>query len=295
MEAPNELHSHLAERILQHVRMQGLQPGEHLTEASLQPILGTSRGPIRSALAFLEHLGAVEKRPNRGFFLADAAIGSELPRHEDDALYHAIAEDRLSDNLGAIVTETELARRYNLTRHRLARLLDRIAAEGWIEKRRGHGWAFLPLINSPRAYRECYELRLIMEPAAMRLSSFTVDSILLDELTRQQIFIRDEGHRTLSAIELFEANSRLHEGLARMSGNRFIEQTIVRQNQLRRLVEYRRPNGSGRARRVSEEHLEILERIRAGNTAAAAIGLEEHLAFARDEKTRAEDFVALSF
>ena len=294
MEAPTDLQSHLAERILAHARMSQLPAGHHLTELSLQHIFAPRVVQSGSALAYLERFGAVEKRPNKGYYLTglDVDLGSVAPR-SDEALYRAIADDRLSGSLGEVVSEMELARRYELSRHRLARILDRIAAEGWIEKRRGHGWGFQPLINSPAAYRESYELRLILEPAALRLPGFKVNREALEDLRRQQLFILDEGYRTLSRIDMFESNARFHEMLATMSGNRFVTQTIIRLNQLRRLVEYRSRSELDRIRRVCEEHLEMLARLSADEVLFAATLLEKHLADARDEKTRLEDFVQL--
>lgn len=294
MERPNELHSHLAQRILAHARMSQLPSGHHLTEQSLQALLGTSRGPIRAALDYLHELGVVDKKPHKGFFLTNRALHQAdiVVEPNDEVLYRAIADDRLAGRLPDHVSETELARRYDVSRHRLGRILDRIAVEGWIEKRRGHGWAFLSLINSVQAYRECYDLRRMLEPAAMLSVGFTVDAPLVAELERQQSFVLDEGYGTLSQIELFEVNSRLHESLASMSGNRFVVQTIMRQNQIRRLVEYQRPIDQARARRVCEEHLAILQLLKEDRIADAAEALSAHLDFAREEKARAEYFAA---
>lgn len=295
MDRPNELHAHLAQRILGHVRMSHLPCGHHLTEQSLQALLGTSRGPIRAALAYLQELGMVERKPNHGFYVAEHALdkAETLPEQNDEALYRAVAEDRLAGRLPQNISETELVRRYDVSRHRLGRLLDRIAVEGWIEKRRGHGWAFLSLINSAQAYRECYDLRRIIEPAAMLSDSFRVDEALLADLERQQSFVVNEGYRTLSQIELFEINSRLHESLASMSNNRFVLQTIMRQNQLRRLIEYQRPIDQPRLVRVCSEHLTILRLLKAGDISGAAKELAAHLDSANTEKTKEDLFIAI--
>ena len=287
MERPNDLHAQLAQRILSHVRMTAMPAGRHLTEQSLQALLGTSRGPIRSALTYLERLGFVERKPNRGYYVARQALAAPevLPEFSDETLYRLIAEDRLSGALPDHVSETELSRRYDTPRNRLSRILDRIAVEGWVEKRPGHGWSFLSLINSKEAYRESYELRRTIEPAAMLSPGFRVDADQLAGLERQQHFVVDEGYRTLNAIELFEINSRLHEVLAGMSGNRFVVQAIVRQNQLRRLAEYQGRTDHDRLRRVCGEHLDIIERLKAGRIAQAAAALARHLEGARDEKT----------
>ena len=293
MERTTELHSHLAQRILAYMRAVPLQGGHHLTEQSLQAKFGVSRGPIRAALNHLAEHGVLEREPNRGYFVSSDTSVAKLPENADEVLYRNIAEDRISGALPAVVSETELARRYDIGRHRLARVLDRIAAEGWIEKRRGHGWTFLALINSAEAYRECYDLRVLLEPAAMRLPTFRPDPAILAELEREQRFVIETGYATLSHIELFETNSRFHEGLAFISGNRFVHQTIVRQNQLRRLVEYRWTHDPTRLRRVSNEHLDIIKLIKAGTVDKAADVLSAHLIAANKEKTKLEDFVAL--
>ena len=74
------------------------------------------------ALLQLEALGFLGRRPNRGFAIAPAALasGGALPRR-DDALYELIARDRLAGTLPDHVSETELARRYQVPRHRLSR------------------------------------------------------------------------------------------------------------------------------------------------------------------------------
>ena len=86
---------------------------------------------------------------------------------EDEEAYLAIAGDRLRDALPEKVTENALARRYNLTKRQLARVLLRGASEGWIERLPGHGWAFLPVLTSMQAYEDSYRFRLVIEPAAI--------------------------------------------------------------------------------------------------------------------------------
>lgn len=188
--------------------------------------------------------------------------------------------------------ESEAMRRYGLSRARLGRILDRVAKEGWIERREGRGWAFLPMIDSVEAYGESYELRRILEPAGLLGASFALDRAVLAALTAQQEMVHRGGWRTLGQIALFETNARLHEGLAGMSGNRFLAQAIARQNQLRRLVEYRQTLNRDQVRRQNDEHLAILGKLAAGDREAAAVLLGEHLGGAKKVKARASLFGA---
>src|SRR5258708_28480622 len=145
----NPLHLQLAERILRDARISGLSVGYHFTEAFLQQVFGTSRGPIRAALTQLARKGFVEKRSNKGFFLKRLPgdginTSAALPVAQDVRLYLAIAADRLAGELPDGVTDAELMRLYREQRHRVGGILGRISAEGWAERRPGHGCAFLP-------------------------------------------------------------------------------------------------------------------------------------------------------
>ena len=173
MEPLTPLQSKLVSMIVSHARLSGWEPGHHLTEESLLPVLATSRSPIRKAMAWLAAKGVLERRPNKGFFLRSLppsdskTLKSEI-EPEGDKIYAAIAMDRLARRLPDVVSENELIRRYGVSRAQLRLALARMAAEGWIERRPGRGWEFQPLIDTVEAYRENYRFRQIVEPSAMR-------------------------------------------------------------------------------------------------------------------------------
>ncbi|MDG4717843.1 MULTISPECIES: GntR family transcriptional regulator [Thalassospira] len=296
---PNQLHIQLAQRILLFARTSGLEAGHHFTETSLQHLLGTSRGPIRAALNYLSDQGFLEKRPNRGFFLLSVPNDaldriSDAPEADDERIYLAIAADRLASTLEEKVTEAELMRRYDVPRYSLRRVLGRISSEGWIERKAGNGWLFLPMIDSVEAYRESYALRQILEPAGLQAEGFKANITVLKHLKTQQEFIHDKGFETLGQIELFEANSQFHESLAEMSGNRFLAQSVAKQNQLRRLVEYRQTIDRARVKRQTEQHLEIIDALLTGNNTKAAELLRRHIGGASEEKAQPNIFSSRS-
>ena len=287
------LHRMLAHRLIVHMRAEGFAEGRHLTEQGLETVLGVSRSPVRGALAHLVALGIVHPRPpRRGLFLRMDAVRIPVPDaasdpEGDDEAYLALARDRVRGALDPVVAEADLMRRYDLTRTRLGRILDRAANEGWIERRAGKGWRFLPMIDGPEAYRESYELRRLLEPAAMRLPGFALDSRVLARLRKQQQALVDGGYASASHVELFVANATFHEALARLSHNRFVVQTLVRQNQLRRLVEYRGIDDRARVRRQCQDHVAIVSLLERGERGEAAALLDRHLGRACEEKVRA--------
>lgn len=283
----NQLHLSLAGKIRRHIRMNAWAEGHHLTETSLQEVLEVSRGPIRAAMEELTRQGVLEKVKHRGFFIKDP--NAESPdggsTSEDEPIYLRIADDLLTHQLTETISETHLMRRYDVSRERLRRVLTRIAAEGWIERREGRGWSFVQLIDSIEAYRESYELRQMLEPSGILGDHFKLDQGILDRLTSQQEMVRDGGWRTLGQIELFETNSAFHEGIASMSGNRFLLGVVERQNQLRRLVEYRQTLRREQVRGQNEEHLTILSLLKDGERKDAAAALAAHLGNAKRRKS----------
>lgn len=288
----NELHRNLADKIMRHIRTQGLTPGQHLTETGLQELLGTSRQPIRAALGILADQGVVERVPNKGFFLRDIPDEAALPADaaSDEGVYLKIADDRLSRRLPDRVSENDLMRRYGVSRPALRRILTRITGEGWLERNEGRGWTFAALIDSVEAYRECYDLRRVIEISGITGAEFRRDPIVLADLRRQQEIVADGGWQRLSQMELFEANSRFHEGLAGLSGNRFLLATVQKLNQLRRLVEYRQTLNTDQVRGQNAEHLAILDALDAGDRDLAAQRLGDHLGLAKARKARPEMF-----
>jgi len=181
-----------------------------------------------------------------------------------------------------------MMRRYGVARGGLRKVLARMSEEGWVEQNVGHGWCFLPMIDSPEAYDESYLFRQAIEPIGLMSPSLRVDPVALGELRREQQRIVEGGFKSMTAIELFEANSRFHETLAAWSGNRFIAQSVRRVNLQRRLVEYHQASKRPQRQTQAEEHLLILDAIARQDFVGAASLLRNHLDGARRAKTYAK-------
>ena len=284
-----QLQARIARDIVAITRRDRMRQGDHLNETLLAGRIGTSRSPVNVALRHLVDLGLVIHDPNRGYFLEKDA-GDTLPEAKelfekpDEPLYLKISQDRLSRKLEDEMTEVDLMNLYGVSRNSLRKVLSRIQQEGWIERQVGQGWRFLPMIDSPEAYEESYLFRTVLEPAALLSSTFCADQAEFDELLKIQRFIIDGGYESMTAIEIFEANSEFHETLAKWSGNRFFPQAIRRMDQLRRLVEYSQARNREPRKHQALEHLAILEAIGQHDTLRAATLLKEHLNNARRQK-----------
>lgn len=284
-------------KIVAYARQENLAAGCHLGEMHLADVVGTSRFPIQAALSHLQKLGVVEHVHHKGHFLAVPAsalsrMAREWSNASENPLYLKLAESRLSGELPDTVTESDLIRRFRTSRNALRSALSRIQQEGWVERRAGHGWFFLPVIDSNEAYEESYLFRLAVEPAGILSSTFRADLPALEACRKQQEFISGGGYRTMTPSELFEANRRFHETIAACSGNRFIVQAVRRINQLRRLVEYRQAKQRPPRKTQAKEHLAILDKLAQGDFLSAASLMRVHLDGARREKTQSAIFLS---
>ncbi|GJG98208.1 GntR family transcriptional regulator [Cupriavidus pauculus] len=289
----SQLQTRVAREIVALARLDALRAGDHLAESLLADRIGVSRSPVNVALRYLVEVGAVVHDHNRGFFLnKDAtdlsAIAQELSQEPDDPLHLKIAEDRLSGALPDFVTEADMMRQYSVARSALRKALSKIQEEGWVERSIGHGWTFLPMIDSAQAYEESYLYRTALEPTGLLSPWFRADSVELASLRRQQRAIVDGGYKTMTPIELFESNSRFHETIAKWSGNRFLVQSIKRMDSLRRLIEYGQAKDRKPRQEQAIEHLAILDAIAAQDLLKAAGLMREHLEGARQRKVRSK-------
>lgn len=292
------LQMRVAREILALVRRDDLAYGDRLAESILAERIGTSRTPVNVALHHLVALGVVSYDANRGFFMAQAAreitdVAASFFDEPEDPLYLQIASDRLAKQLADEVTEADLMRTYNVSRSALRRVLSQMQEEGWIEKQVGHGWQFMPMIDSVDTYEDSYLFRAAIEPTGILSPKFRFDMVELEAIARRQQFIAGSGYLTMNTIELFEANSEFHETLAKWSGNQFIAQSVRRMNRLRRLVEYKQAKTRKPRQEQALEHLEILTAIRQHDLLKAAALLRAHIEGARQAKVHAKEvFVA---
>jgi len=285
------LQRRVVREIIAMVRRDGLAVGAHLRENAVAAAIGISRSPVQTALHWLAETGVLRKDTHKGYFLTQSPnhwhkLVKDVTAAPDDPLYLQLAQARQTNSIAHEVSEAALMRHFNVARGTLRKVLARISEEGWAEQRIGHGWHFLPMIDSPDAYEESYFFRQTIEPAGLLSPSFQADPQQLADIQREQETIAQDGYLSMTAIELFEANRRFHETLATWSHNRFIAQSVRRVNQLRRLVEYRQAAQRPPRQTQASEHLQILDAIAAQDAITAAALMRAHLDGARRSKSQ---------
>lgn len=279
----------LANNVEQWIRNEHVAEGTPLPERDVAARFRVSRSPVRDAFQILAQRAIIVQRPDGGYAVSAASARSAAatlpPADEDEPIYLKIAQDRLGGRLSDRLTESELMRRYGLTRSQLGDILRRIAQEGWIERLPGHGWQFLPVLTSGAVYDQGYRIRILLEPSGILEPTYQLDEEALLKCRAQQQALADGAAQRASPAQLFDANSRLHEAIAGASGNIFIQETLRRVNRLRRLMEYGKAVDRTAAVRRCKEHLTLIDLLLGEQREAAADFMRLHLRDAAREKS----------
>ncbi len=279
----------IARQILDLISEAKFDPGYHLREQHLADALGVSRTPVRAGLKELTRMGAVEARPNQGFFLLKRSNELELleieqSKSNDQKLYEQLVHDRIAGVLPESFTQTEISQRYEVDRGVLTRTLVKLSEDGLIARNAGHGWRFLQTLNSDVALRNSYGFRLMIEPTALLTPNLHVDRQMLKRLRAQHLrLITHPDITQVPAKEIFETDALFHELLAEASGNLFVVQAIQQQNRLRRLLEFGSYHNKRRVKEWCEEHVAIIDALRENKQEQAAELMRKHLQYAFDQ------------
>ena len=275
----------LAKSITQAILAGEMAPDTHLSAQKLADKFGVSRTPVREALHLLVEEGFAVQRAKRGFFTSTpdterenraSARHAPFPFEEPNA-YQQMADDWLADNLPAEVSEQMLRERYGLTKAQVGDILMRAAREGWAEPNRGYKWTLLPVVKTAQAFEQAYRFRIMLEPTALLEPDFNLDRAVLNMLKDEQSRMLDADIERLPGEMLMEKSAHFHEELARLSGNPFFHQALVRINRMRRLMEYRAKVDRRRLFAQCTEHLQILELVASADMAAASHAMRGHL------------------
>jgi DNA-binding GntR family transcriptional regulator len=276
----NATQAALAERILGWLRQQESKPGDHVPERLATEAFHVSRTPVRAALALLTERGLLERRDQRGYFVAQGMENADHAAAEtpESVLHDAILRDRFSKRLDAEVTAAHLARRYQASRPLVLRVLGRLQKDGVMERALGQRWVFLPALDSLRSQEDSHRFRLILEPAAFQQPGFALDARRTRDLKTALSALSQQDVRHVDLKRAIETDIAFHEAIADACHNRFLADAIRQQSRLRRFATTSMQVPPARLIESCREHLAILEAAEAGDLARAAELMREHLA-----------------
>ena len=280
----------LAHQIVEYIQTEQLPPGTRLPGRKLAERFRVSRSPIEKALRLLAQHSVVFPSGIGGYAVSEAppevtpeALGAR-PQSDDDILYLRLADDHTAARLQPRASESELIRRYGVSRATIVRILRRAAAEGWAERLPGRGWAFVPLLTPDLTYEQICRYRIVVEPAAMLEPTFILDRPAIETCRAEQIALFDGGGLGLSPVEIFESGSRFHQVVLGCSRNPFFVKGLAQVNQVRRLADYRKTQGSPHWLERCMEHARIAEFLLDGAREEASQLMRRHLEDGAREK-----------
>lgn len=275
----------VAASIIELLQQRAVPSGELVSERELAGELGISRSPIRAALGVLVERGVMLLEPGTGWRVARMPrqnAGRVIPESGDlGDLELRIARDRFCGKTANHFSEADFMKRYEISRGDLRKVLQRLSQHGMVARARGHGWTFLPMLDTVRAQRASYDLRIAIEPAALMSDAWMLDPARLARAKQEHERALDNATKQVTGLGLFEMNARFHLMLAEFSRNEFFVQNIRQQNELRRVNDYFVAVTDERVA-LCREHLLIIEAIEKGDRLWAVSLMERHLRSSRD-------------
>ena len=272
-------------------------PGLVLIERPIAELFGTSRAPVRKAMDLLSREGLIRRFNGRGFLVSPEGVELQprrLPLNQQTLGleptqvlidHHWTSERIFNDLLSAVSTcvvfghfklvEHAAAEYYGVSRAAVREALIRLRDRGLIERNPYSHWLAGPL--TARSVAEDYELRVTLEPIALRQSApFLERPHLLGMLAAIDAFLDQGDPADPTQINLIEQSLHTH-CLAPLKNRRMA--AMIRLSQA--------PLGLHRIffstlRRKAErpmliEHRLVIESLVQGFFGAAAAALEDHL------------------
>ena len=272
-----------------------IEEGTVLLEGHVAELMSLTRTPVRQALRELEDEGVVSRFKGRGFLAGpsgvvpqrialDAAmlgVGSANPVRKKlgwEAIYDGVERDvvHLSVFGHYRLSEVELARHYGVGRIVARDVLLRLENLGLTEKDERMRWVVTPLDEC--RINHLYELRWLLEPAALRATMANSSSIdlkpMLDFLHKAI-----QAYPLIDRTELDQLEHHLHVDLLARCPNQEILKSLERTRCILTLSKH----VLGKSAPMPEndpfmsEHFSVLSAVAQGDSERAQDLLRDHL------------------
>lgn len=293
--AAPRLHEQIAAILAARIRQGHIPAGSRLRELHVSSEFDVSRAPVRQAFASLAKEGLLVPLRGQGTVVwtvtkvapvaaaeppPPAAVSIEVSW---ERIYKEIEQEIIARTAFASwrVNESALADFYGVSRTVARDVLGRLQQRGVVKKdTRGHWYS--PALTADYV-AELYAMRRLLEPAALASAADNAPSGLVERLIAEH---RDAIARAdrLGGDELSALETGLHVELLSACRNRTLVEAIRLYQSL--LVAhsflYRWAPQLYSSEPFLPEHLDILERLAAGDVASAARALERHFEVSLD-------------
>ena len=267
-----------------------------LLEGPIAEAFQVSRAPVKVALRLLYENALVQRFNGRGFIIPghdtplrisprEAGLQpltdgqtEPLPRAGWERIY-AEAEITIG---GALVfgrfriLEARMAKHFRVGRTIVRDVLSRMQERGLISKDVRSHWIAGPLTAA--ALREYYEIRRILEPAALQMAAGKLDADELRAMRGRVAGAMECGHSLLLSDVMRAIDEDLHICCVQRNGNARLSE-MIQDSHLVLLANHTFLRHLGVPEEVPElaEHLVIYDLLLQGNPEAAAAALRAHL------------------
>lgn len=296
---------HLAEKI----RREELPNGQLVLEGGLASFFHTSRGPVRQALKELVNQGLMVKAEGRGYMVVlpgeavpaspvRKKITAEMLGSHNGGNAMPVQESAAASIYGDVeqavtlcipfghyrIIETSLCEFHHVSRTVGREVLQRLQQRGLIEKSMQSHWLAGPI--TAHDVSQEYELRLFLEPEALRMAAPYLERKALIKMQDDlQACLENPSMRTLEAVERLE--NALHNDCITPARNLKLL-NVLDQCRLPLVVNhvFYDTLKNTELQKLFWEHKLVLDHLVAGSVDAAAGALKAHLLEA-SRRTRA--------
>ncbi|EEY71846.1 GntR family transcriptional regulator [Grimontia hollisae] len=291
----------IKETIRNAIESKQIAAGQILLEFPLSKLFHTSRVPVRQALELLHTEGLIKKLDGRGYLVTNGkdnppAIRKQLNEsnlgldHNVDLFDNRTPSEKIFSAVESAITdciafghfrivETDLIKYFGVSSTVSRQVLLKLKDMGLVEKADNSHWVSGPLTS--QSVTEYYDLRILLEPAALRRSiPHLRKSELLEMRSKLVALLTGSSQPLISDIESIERD--LHSKCLSHSGNSKLIK-IVNQSQIPLVVNHNfyKFFGTSNCKKSISEHLDILNHLINNDIEAAAESLEVHLKSAK--------------
>lgn len=296
--APLRLYQIIESVLRDHIVNGALPEGLVLLEGPIAEVFKTSRAPVQQALRRLSEQGLIQRFEGRGYVIPGTSpdfepvriglreAGLRLPRDAGTALQSRSSWQRIygqaqHDLAGAAafgryhVNEARMADHFGVSRTVIRDTLGRLNERGIVQKSARSRWITGPLTAA--ATREMYDIRKLLEPAALIQAAPSMDHAALSNM-RDQLIALETRPDQLTPELMFDLDRHLHiDRILGIDNNRLI--LTIRQNQLPLLTNlvFHEYLGTSHASATLIEHRLVTELLLRDAPQAAAAALVAHL------------------
>lgn len=296
--AASSLHGQTCALLRQMIDDGRIRPGERLMETQVAKAFAISRSPARSALQELLAERVIESDGRRGYRVSGGSTDAnahpqqaariepmriEAPRRWE-AMHDTVEQELLMQRLcrSVWISEPRLAGHFGVSRTVARELLARFFGYGLVEKDASGRW--LGRQFTPDHIRHLYELRMLLEPHALRQAAPHIPVELLREARATILSVAARSH--IEGPEFDQVENDLHIRMLSYGPNTELLNVLTKTHVLfaptRYLLHPSLKVETAGIRGALDEHLAVVNLLAAGRIEEAVDTLRLHLHDAAD-------------